>query len=207
MTSQPSLPAIEPLPVKKARKPHPNLGSATARRISKILDERKNPASPKPVVKTGKLAVPHNLPPIHLSRKPITADYHPAAPRFGPIKKRQAELSANPRSRKKHKLVDDSAIESDGEGGDVESTPTTPASSPPLSPRHSRIDELKCYTCNVTASGPKQLDIHLNSKKHLKKARNVKTSCNQCNHLFTSLHNYRFHTCKNLIEKDSFYKL
>ena len=207
MTSPLSLPALEPLSVKKACKPHPNISPAAVRRIYRILDERENPPSPKPIVKTGELVVPHNLPPIHLSRKPITADYHPAAPRFGLIKKRLAEPPTNLRSRKKHKFIDDSAIESDGEGGDIESTSATPASSPPSSPRHCPITDLKCYTCNVTASGPKQLEIHLKSKKHLKKARTVKTSCNQCNHLFTSLHNYRFHKCKNFIEKDSFYKL
>ena len=207
MAHQTSLPAIEPLSVKKACKSHPNFDLAAKRRIHQILDERQNPPLPKPTVTSGQLVVPHNLPPIHLSKKPITADYHPPAPRFGPIKKRQAERLANPSSRKKHKFIDDSAIESDGEGGDIESTSTTPASSPPSSPRHSPISELKCFTCNITASGPKQLEIHLNSKKHLKKARNVKTSCNQCNHLFTSLHNFRFHECKNLIEKDSFYKL
>ena len=207
MSTQPSLPALESLPVKKACKLHLSINPDAVRRINRILHERENPPSPRPTVKTGQLVVPHNLPPIHLSRKPITADYHPLAPRFGPIRERPAEPPANLHSRKKHKFIDDSAVESDGDGNEIESTSTTPANSPPSSPRHSPITELNCYTCNVTASGPKQLDIHLKSKKHLKKARNVKTSCNQCNHLFNSLHNYRFHKCKNFIEKDSFYEL
>ena len=136
MAPKTSLPAIEPLSVKKACKPHPNLEPAAVRRISQILDKLQNPPPRKSVVKSGQLVVPHNLPPIHLSREPITADYHPPVPRFVPIRKRQAEPPANPSSRKKHRFIDDSAVESDGEGGDIESTPSTPASSPPSSPHH-----------------------------------------------------------------------
>ena len=129
--------------------------------------------------------------------------------------------------RRKFLFVDDSAIESDGEGGDVVSTPTTTAGSRPSSPVPVEasisipvIDLLvrspiakpprpRCYTCNTDLSGPKQLQVQLRGKKHKIKIRNscLSSSCKLCGHCFTSNHNLSNHKCENYMKKEEFYKL
>ncbi len=123
--------------------------------------------------------------------------------------------------RKTNPLIDDSAVESDGEGGDVASRESTAASSRPSSlvhtPKNLSVQVLitkakttlkrpkeHWQTCNRFFDGIKQLEIHLRSKKHLKQVRNsVRTHCKQCNHIFTSKHNLANHKCENIRKKES----
>ena len=129
--------------------------------------------------------------------------------------------------RRKFLFVDDSAIESDGEGGDVVSTPTTPASSRPSSPGRveapssipvidlsvrspiAKPPRPRCYTCNTDFSGPKQFQVHIKGKKHKIKVRNscLSSSCKLCGHCFTSNYNFNNHKCENYMKKEKFYKL
>ena len=129
--------------------------------------------------------------------------------------------------RRKFLFVDDSAIESDGEGGDVASTPTTPASSRPPSPDRveapssipvidlsvqapiAKPPRPRCYACNTDFSGPKQFQVHINGKKHKKNVRNscLSSICKLCGHFFTSNHNFNNHKCENYMKKEKFYKL
>ena len=114
--------------------------------IQRILDERNHPVPTKPKVQiNNNLTHPGGLQPIHLSKDPITVEYLSASPPDPPIRKRSYSQSANQqlpkpsksdsvRPRKKHKFIDDSVVESDGEGGDVLSVTTTPANAPPSTP-------------------------------------------------------------------------
>ena len=176
---------------------------------------------------------PSDLDPIHLRTDPLP----PLSPttelfcrEYGArniVKQRrrdQAKYRPEFRSqpiRKKNPLIDDSAVESDGEGGDIASRATTPASSRPSSPVHiptnlsvqvpiaKKKTILKrpkehCQTCNRFFDEIKQLEIHLRSKKHLKQVRNsVSTHCKLCNHFFTSKHNLATHKCENILKKES----
>ena len=129
--------------------------------------------------------------------------------------------------RRKFLFVDDSAIESDGEGGDVESTPTTPASSRPSSPVRAEASSSipvidlpvrspirkpprpRCECCNTEFSGPKQFQVHLKGKKHKKKVRNSCLSgfCKLCDHFFTSNHDFNNHKYENYMKKRNFINL
>ena len=124
--------------------------------------------------------------------------------------------------RKKNKFMEDSAVESDGEGGDILSVASSPPNSPLPSPLRSSssvnvalarpitktaVAKVFYADCNNWLSGPKQFDRHLKGKKHLKNIRNKTTSCNFCNHHFQSKHNFRFHSCQNRLENEKFYKL
>ena len=113
--------------------------------------------------------------------------------------------------------MDDSAIESDGEGGDVVSTTTTSAisrlssrglveasSSTPVIDLSVRVPITKsskprCYTCDTDFSGPNQFQVHLKGKKHKIKVKNscLSSSCKLCGHCFTSNHNFNNHKSEN----------
>ena len=129
--------------------------------------------------------------------------------------------------RRKLLFVDESAIESDGEGGDGASTPTTPASSRPSSPGRvetpssipvidlsvrspiAKPPRPRCEYCKPDFSGPKQLQVHLKGKKRKIKVRNscLSSSCKLCGHYFTSNHNFNNHKCENYMKKEKFYKV
>ena len=207
MTYEARLPQPEPLPIKKSTKRHLYISDDCVRRVNKILDERRNPPEPKPKeIIVNNPVHPHNLLPIHLSREPISVDYQTVSLLNPQIKKRHIQGSSNKRPpstsrsdsnrpRKKHKFVDDSAIESDGDGGDVLSTATSPASTPPSTPvrvanssapnktssitlSHTpakvyRIRKVPdpdkwCELCTLKLTSKEQLHKHLNGKKHKK---------------------------------------
>ena len=145
-------------------KPYPFISQSAVRSIQRILNERKHPAptKPKPQIKNN-VTHPLGLQPIHLSKDPITVEYQSASPPDPPLRKRIYSKSANQgspkttksdsvRPHKKHKFIDDSAVESDGEGGDILSVTTTPTTTPPSTPV--RVAESSCPSTpqNNTAS-------------------------------------------------------
>ena len=146
MAQRPNLPQPEKRSVPETARPYTFISHSAVRSIQRILDERNHPVPTKPKVQIkNNLDHPLGLQPIHLSKDPITVEYHSASPPDRPIRKRSYSQSANQqpprttksdsvRPRKKHKFIDDSAVESDGEGGDVLSVTTTPANSPPSTP-------------------------------------------------------------------------
>ena len=126
--------------------------------------------------------------------------------------------------RSKFLFIDDSGIESDGEGGDVFSTPTTSASSRPSSPGRveapssiptidssvrspiAKAPRARCEYCNTEFSGPEQLQVHLKGKKHKKKVRNscLSSCCKLCRRCFTSNHNFINHKYENCMTKEKY---
>ena len=237
------LPDLPPRPFKPgAERAPPSFDQSAVRRIQRILSKRANPkTTKKPVSAVSSVSLnPARLDPIHLRSKPL-AQLSPEdqlyAKNYGAaniIKRRQRDLknfkqvhrhqpdTALPLRPVRSVFIDDSAIESDGEGGDVESTPTTPASSRPSSPTSSTVlparptikkSKLKkprehCKTCNRYFDGPKQLAFHYKSKPHLKKLRNTGDSlCKFCGKVFLSKHNLATHKCHKFMRSETFYKL
>jgi len=226
-------------PAWKPAKIHPHIDFHSIRKINPILADRNAPKTKKKLVVPNIIINPQELEPIHLRSEPLP----PLSPNTelfcrksgaGNIVKqrRSDQVKHTPtfRSQLKNSLIDDSAVESDGEGGDIPSQATTPSNSRPTSPariisptpsidlsiqvpivkKKSKIKKPKehCKTCNRFFDGIKQLEFHKKSKKHLKQVRNsVSTTCKQCNRLFTSRHNFSTHKCENFISSDSFYKL
>ncbi len=221
MTNHSHLPRPEPLPIKKSTKHHPFISADCVRRVERILDERRNLPSPVPKQPIlNNLVHPLGLLPIHLSNKPISVEYSPPSLPNPPIRKRPFQELANQRSsstigsdtarpRKKHKFIDDSAIESDGEGGDVLSVRTTPPNSRPSSPTSRKlVSKVFCDTCQIYLSGSLQYQIHIKSKKHLRRLRTTEDSISKlCNRFFQSKHNKDTHKCKNFFKSEKFYKL
>jgi len=215
----------------------PSFDLSAAKRVKKILNQRNNPLQKKKVsVRQEGSEHPDGLLPIHLRSRPLP-QLSPADVLFAQnngasniVKRRRkdlanhAEIFRNQPTRRQSVFVDDSAIESDGEGGDIVSTTTTPASSRHPSParlvtttqpstntlpvqlpivKRSKIKRPKehCTTCNRFFDGIKQLDFHKKSKKHLKQVRNsVSTHCKQCNRFFPSKHNFSTHKCENFLK-------
>ena len=236
MTYEIRLPQPERLSIKKSTKPHPFISDGCVRRVKRILNERRNPSEPKPQGTIINNPVhPLNLLPIHLLKKPISINYHTESVPEAPIRKRSIEESANQRHpsttksdsnrpRKKHKFIDDSAIESDGEGGDVLSTTTTPCSTPlrfvdptttnntpsiALPPTPTKVYRIRkipdpekwCELCTLKVTSKEQLQKHLNGKKHKKavlifKSKNPENYCDTCNRAFDNYKNYSTHRCK-----------
>ena len=214
----------------------PSFEQLAVRRIKRILNERSTPKPKKPTVESSSSENPEKLSPIHLRTDPLPQlsleDQLFAIQRGARniVRRREIDLAnykpsfrSQPyraRPRKKNNLIDDSAVESDGEGGDIESSPTTPANSRPSSPtptssvttaqvntqsiRKTIVKKPRanshCTVCNIFVSGPKQLDIHYKSKKHKKTlGRSKSSSCRQCNRFFTSYHNLKNHKCANFL--------
>jgi len=197
-------------------------------RIRKILRERAEPPKKKPSTPALGLSNPYGLLPIHLRSEllpQLSVEDQVFCERSGArniIRRRELDLRkhkpvfANQEPgpvppRRSNRFVDDTAIESDGEGGDIPSSVTTPQPSRPPSPDRlppikKTIEKPKCYSCNKTFSGPKQLDIHLKSKKHWKQVRNTSTLCITCGRFFSSKHNLRTHKCSNFLKNEPFYK-
>lgn len=205
------------------------------RAIKRIIVERNTPRTTHPKFVPTLLAHPHGLRPIHDLKEPISVDYNTDSRQ---VVKRRRHQPGNPRPsthprtdlvqpRKRHKLIDDSAIESNGEGGDIgaeNSTPTctathtpprTPPRTPPTSPprlpptptkvyRIPRIPdpEKRCAMWNTTANSKKQFEKHLASKKHFKNLSNFESDnphhlCSNCDHIFDNHKNLKQHKCKN----------
>ena len=133
----------------------------------------------------------------------------------------QAHPASRP-IRAKNRFVDDSAVESDGEGGDIPSTATTPQNSRPSSPAYTpsshisvqllikkkRSEKAKCSDFNRQFAGPLQLIHHLTSNKHRRKIASQRSGhCKICNQVFTTKHNLKTHKCKNFLKSETFYKL
>ncbi len=224
--TQPPCPEWEP------PKRHPSIDLHTVKKINHILAERNAPKKKKKVVVPNIIINPQDLEPIHLRSDPLLP-LSPTTELFchtngagNIIKQRrrdQAKYIPTFRSqppRAKNSLIDDSAVESDGEGGDIPSRATTPPNSRPTSPvlpitptppidlsiqvpivkRKIKKPKEHCKTCNRFFDGIKQLDFHKKSKKHLKQVRNsATTTCKQCNRFFTSRHNFSTHKCENFL--------
>ena len=212
----------------------PSFEHRSVKKISSILAERNNPRPKKKVVVPNIILNPKDLDPIHLRSEPLPL-LSPTIELFcrthgarNIVKRRQSDQdNYKPifrQQRPAHPFVDNSAIESDGEGGDVASLATTPESSRPSTPIRTPTPSIRlqvqpsivkrvkvkkpkehCQTCNRYFDGSKQLDIHLKSKKHWKAVRNSQSShCVTCNRLFTSYHNLRAHKCENFIKHPRF---
>lgn len=122
----------------------------------------------------------------------------------------QVELPRVP--RRKHPLVDISAVESDGEGGDIDSVVTTPEVAPSLEPTIPRVRptiskpkipvfKVTCEHCGTVTSSQKQLRQHQIGKKCRKiqgrrGIANIDLVCPTCRKTFPSLHNFHNHNCK-----------
>lgn len=228
MAQRPNFPEPEKRSVPETAKPYTYISESAVRKIQRLLDERNNPPPAKKKEQiTNKLAHPHGLLPIHLSKEPITVEYPSASQPEPPIRKRRIENPADKRlpstssfdssrPRKKHKFIDDSAIESDGEGGDVPSTTTTPANTPPSTPVREteplsqsntpsislpptptqvyRIPRLPdpdkwCELCKLKTTSKKQLDKHLKGRKH-KKTYLISKSKNPDNYCYICQHKF-----------------
>ncbi len=212
----------------------PSINPSTVKQVKKILAERNN-CTPSRKVSIEEKVVEHpdGLLPIHLRSEPL-AQLSPSDILFAKtngasniVRRRHKDLAnhtfafRDQPARKKNQFIDDAAIESDGEGGDVPSRASTPNHSRPPSPlqasniptvplsvelpiKKTKVKKPKeyCKTCNRFFDGIKQLEGHNKSKKHLKQVRNsTSTNCKQCNRFFTSRHNFASHKCKSFLNK------
>ena len=187
----------------------PTFDPSAARQVQKILYQRNNPSpKTKTSVQEELPNFPEGLQPIHL-RSELLPQLAPHDVLFAVlngarniVKRRHQDL-ANPTqvfhdqpTRTQSVFIDDSGIESDGEGGDVPSRATTQTSSRPSAPARTNsiihmttIDlgvkvkpKESCKTCNRFFVGVKQLEVHKKSKKHIKQIRNIDTThCRQSN--------------------------
>ena len=167
--------------------PTPN--PKVVRAFKKVLANLRKPPVPKVKVVAGITKNPHFLRPIGLKSCKIKENY--------PL---------TPEPRKKNALIDDSAVESDGEGGDISSRCTTLAPAPPLTPAIKKTKErVICDICGATASSIHQLKQHQKGKKCRSKANrknfpNVDLFCPTCKKSFSSLHNFHNLNCRNFSE-------
>ena len=125
----------------------PTNDPSTTKRIQKILHERNNP-SPKKKFSVQEEFPNHSegLQPIHLQSKPLPQlATHGVFFAVGNgarniVKRRRKDLANHIRvfrdqpTRTQSVFIDDSAIESDGEGGGMSSRATTPTNSRPFTP-------------------------------------------------------------------------
>ena len=232
---------VDPAPTdadKQLYRDPPLLNIDTVKKVRAILEERRNPKNPPSQVQTGRIFNPNNLKPIHLRSAPLPAlspEDALFAVNYGAgniVQRRNQEMSnhvahfkSQERPRKKCLFVDDSAIEIDEQGEDIQSTPTTPNNSPPPSPPRSPAPSLPtnlgtpikkykvkkpkldsfCELCVTVTSGPAQLAIHYKSKKHLKKSRrkllpNKDLHCSTCDTKFDNIHNFGRHKCHKFMK-------
>ena len=275
----PPVPDAPLRPFKEIIKNKPGIESKTVKSIKSVIREFRRPSARKPTTVPGTIINPKLLAPIHLRSKPLRP-LSPTTEKFavqfgaGNIVERRNqdwdnhvqvfEDQIRPPPRKKSIFVDDSAIEVDSEGEEIESSISTPPHSPPQSPIRTPSSVPKssnsrgwgfsqlversicqegesqsspstsnvvssnvkdttsspvlksapvkrpkqdsfCETCLVYASGPRQLEIHLKSKKHLKLIRrlslvNSSLQCSTCRTSFDNIHNIHNHKCKNFLQ-------
>ncbi len=211
----------------------PSFDLSAARKIQQIIQERNNRLQKKNISVVQEVPDhPDGLLPIHLRSEPLpqlALEDFDFALRNGArnIIKRRCKDFANlvqdfrdQPTRARSLFFDESAVESDEEGGEIPSRATTPSRSRPTSPPRTptytpsvqvpinrKKSKLKkptehCKACNRFFDCIKELEIHLNSRKHLKQIRNSSsTHCKQCNHFFTSKHNFVTHKCRNIFRK------
>ena len=203
--------------------PDPN--PQTIRKVQSALRRLRAPKPKKAKVVPGLIVNPHNLTPIHLSKQPITADHHKESSLKRSINSTSIIDSQHISRRKKCRFIDDTAIESDGEGGSIDSANSTPYSTPyntppsspprtPIGPRNSnsknkfsgkkpRSEFLSCILCTIKCNRVNQYKRHLQGKKHQKnllksKSTNPDFECELCFQEFDNYHNLSTHKCKKL---------
>ena len=141
--------------------------------------------------------------------------------RFNPRSQLRPQPRPRPRPqpRRRHPLIDDSAIESDGEGGDISSTATTPErpSPPPRKPNKVVVKfrsiprppspkplpvkrtivkfEKTCDLCGLLVEGKRQFERHRGNKKCLRRQEFKKTisPCGICARKFDTRANKKKH--------------
>ena len=246
MSFLPPVPDAPPRSFQDIIKNHPGLEPRAVKNIKSTIRQYRNRAPTPPKIVSGSIVNPNNLKPIHLRSgplRPLSPTTEHFAVRYGAsniVNRRKADLASHVQDfpsqdqseppRKKHKFIDDSAIESDGEGGDIQSTTTSPPNSPPPSPQRTEenlsesvptlssptnegqnvisskkkirraVPNSTCALCGVFASGPHQLEQHLKSKNHKKRARRIELPnstlyCSTCNYSFDNFHNFNNHKC------------
>ncbi len=184
---------------------HPTFNSRNLRNINRILRERRESKSKKPVLKSKPLPTIKKLPSVRVTDRfnktiyTIRNDvYKPARPIPDPSReylndeerenRRQAKQKARSQERKKSKFIDDSAVESDGEGGDVPSVHSSPD-------RSQELKFVNCDLCGLEVSSDKQLEKHRGNKKCRKLRSQGKPTpkCHTCSKIFVSVHDLRRH--------------
>ena len=138
---------------------------------------------------------------------------------FQPHQRRSSPRRFNPRPqpRRRHPLIDDSAIESDGEGGDISSTATTPERPLPPPRKAKKVVvkfrsiprpkplpvkrtivkfEKSCDLCGLVVEGKRQLERHRGRKKCVRRQEFKKSvsPCVVCQRKFDTRANKTKHT-------------
>jgi len=180
------------------RKIHPSFDSKHLRNINSILAERRKSKSKKPLPTSKPLLQIKKLPSVPITQRftkslySITRDvYKPTLPFPNPQTEqpvRKKGTSKNAQERKRSIFIDDCAIESDGEGGDIPSVHSSPD-------RSTILKFVICDLCSLEVSSAKQLEKHRGSKKCRKLRKQGKTTikCNTCNKVFISTHDLLRH--------------
>lgn len=100
--------------------------------------------------------------------------------------------------RKKSTFIDNSAVEDDGDGGDISSRNTTPEKEKEIidiiSPSKIKTKSVLCADCGKFVSGPKALLKHQESKKCKNRSKGFKQfSCHKCGRKFNNRHDLESH--------------
>ena len=189
-----------------APKIYPSFNTQNLRAVNRIIKERRlSKSKAKPALPTKPLPTITKLPSVsvterfHKSLDTITEEvYKPTLPVSNPAQEyldpeerqehRQAKALARRQERKKCKFIDDSAIESDGEGGDVPSALSSPD-------RSKTLKFVNCDLCGLEVSSDLQLEKHRGSKKCRKLRSRGKSipKCRTCSKVFVSTHDLRRH--------------
>ncbi len=184
-----------------APKIYPSFNSTNLRRINAILNQRrqsKSKSKSKPVQPPKPLPTITKLPSVRVTErfnKSIynisSVVYRPTLPFVNPNqeepKRKKGKAKQRRHERKKSVFIDDSAIESDGDGNDIPSTQSTPE-------RCSELKFVNCGLCGLEVSSEIQLKKHRGSKKCRKLQDQGKTiKCNTCNKIFVSTHDLHRH--------------
>ena len=188
-----------------AQKIHPSFNQKNLRNIKSILNERR---ASKAKTKSAQVSRSKPLPTIRkLPTVKVTERFKKSIYNIGndvykptlpfpnrtlsekPLKKGKVKTSQRTRS----KFIDDSAVESDGEGGDIPSLQSSPDCSKTLK-------FVNCNLCGLEVSSNLQLQKHRGSKKCRKLNDLGKTTikCYTCCKIFVSTHDlHRHRSAKN----------
>ena len=124
---------------------------------------------------------------VYRPKKPIPDPSREYLDPEGREDRRQEKAKARRQQRKKSKFIDDSAIESDGEGGDIPSTQSSVD-------RSKVLKFVNCNLCGLQVSCDQQLDKHRGSKKGRKLQDKSKANrCYACHKGFVSSHDRHRH--------------
>ena len=187
-----------------APKIHPSFNLKNLRNINAILKERrlsksKSKSKSNQVIQSKPLPTIKKLPTVKVTERftksiyNISADvYKPTLPFPNPTvqekPRKGGKSKAGRQERPKSKFVDDSAIESDGEGGNVPSVQSSPD-------RSKDLKFVNCDLCGLEVSSNLQLERHRGSKKCRKLRSQGKPApkCFTCSKVFVSTHDLRRH--------------